>query len=38
MNVNLTSSIVIIAVLKQREKGKEEVIEREEENSECVYL
>jgi hypothetical protein len=36
MYVNLPSSIFISAVVKQREKGKEEVIERDEENSQCV--
>jgi hypothetical protein len=36
MNINLTSSIVISAVVKHRDRGKEEVIERDEENSECV--
>jgi len=38
MDVNLTSSIVNIAVVKQREKGKEEVIERDEENSVCLVI
>jgi len=33
MNINLTSSISISAVVKERYKGKEEVIDRDEENS-----
>jgi hypothetical protein len=37
MNVNLTSSIVISAVEKQRDKGKEEVSDRDEENSVFSY-
>jgi hypothetical protein len=38
MNVNLTSSIVFSAVVKQREKGKVEVIYRDEENSVCLVI
>jgi hypothetical protein len=37
MNVNLTSSISISAVVKERYKGKEEVIDRDEENSVFSY-
>jgi hypothetical protein len=36
LNVNLTSSIVISAAVKQRDRGREDVIERDEENSEYV--
>jgi hypothetical protein len=36
INVNLASSITIRAVVKQRDTGKGEVLESEEENRDCV--
>jgi hypothetical protein len=36
MYVNLATSIIISAVVKQKDKGKKEVTESEEENCNCV--